>query len=174
MAAMKRQIIEQKDRKDFFLYIDEFQNYVTESIESILSEARKYRLSLNVAHQYIDQLTKSDALTKSNVNLKSAIFGNVGNVICHKIGPEDAEFMTKQFAPNFSEQDLINLETFKSVVKLSVDNQPTPSFNLTGLYPYNDKGDPKLAKAYQELSRLKYGRDRDFIEKEIIYRIGAI
>lgn len=174
MAAMKRQLIDPKERKDFFLYIDEFQNYVTESIESILSEARKYRLSLNVAHQYIGQLTKSDALTKSNVNLKDAIFGNVGNIVSHKIGPEDAEFMAKQFVPNYSEQDLINLETFKSVVKLSVDNQPTPAFNLTGLFPYGDKPDEKLGKAYQELSRLKYGRDRDFIEKEIIYRIGAL
>lgn len=175
MAAMKRQLIEPKDRKDFFLYIDEFQNYVTESIESILSEARKYRLGLVVAHQYIGQLTKSDALTKSNVNLKDAIFGNVGNIICHKVGPEDAEFMAKQFVPNYSEQDLINLEMFKSVVKLSVNLQPTPSFNITGVVPYGDKmDDPKLAKAYQELSRLKYGRDRDFIEKEIIYRIGAI
>ena len=77
MAAMKRQSIEKKDRKDFFLYIDEFQNYVTDSIESILSEARKYRLGLCMAHQYLGQLQKSDALTKSNVNLKDAIFGNV-------------------------------------------------------------------------------------------------
>ena len=174
MAAMKRQLIEPKDRKDFFLYIDEFQNYVTESIESILSEARKYRLGLAMAHQYIGQLTKSDALTKSNVNLKDAIFGNVGSVLSYKLGPEDAEFMAKQFAPNFSEQDLVNMETFKAVGKFSVNNAPTPAFNINVVNPYGDKGDPKLAKAYQELSRLKYGRDRDFIEKEIIYRIGAI
>ncbi len=99
MAAMKRQQMEAKDRKDFFLYIDEFQNYVTDSIESILSEARKYRLGLIIAHQYIGQLQKSDALTKSDLNLKDAIFGNVGTMMSYKIGPEDADLMTKQFAP---------------------------------------------------------------------------
>jgi len=77
MAAMRRDKIEKSERRDFFLYIDEFQNYVTDSIESILSEARKYRLSLNIAHQYLGQLEQSDALTKSNLNLKQAIFGNV-------------------------------------------------------------------------------------------------
>jgi len=77
MAAMRRDKIAKEDRSDYFLYVDEFQNYVTDSIESILSEARKYRLSLNIAHQYLGQLEKSDALTKSNLNLKQAIFGNV-------------------------------------------------------------------------------------------------
>lgn len=110
---MKRQKIAKELRKDFFLYIDEFQNYVSDSIESILSEARKYRLGLIVAHQYLGQLQKSDALTKSNVNLKDAIFGNVGSMMSYKVGPEDAEFMAKQFAPNFSEQDLINMDKFK-------------------------------------------------------------
>ena len=85
MAAMRRDKISKEDRKDFFLYIDEFQNYVTDSIESILSEARKYRLSLNIAHQYLGQLEKSDALTKSNLNLKQAIFGNVGSIMSYKI-----------------------------------------------------------------------------------------
>lgn len=85
MAAMKRQQMAAKDRNDFFLYIDEFQNYVTDSIESILSEARKYRLGLIIAHQYLSQLHKSDALTKSDVNLKDAIFGNVGSMMSYKI-----------------------------------------------------------------------------------------
>ena len=91
IAAMRRQSIAKEDRRDFFLYIDEFQNYVTESIESILSEARKYRLSLNVAHQYIAQLQKSDSLTKSNLNLKDAIFGNVGTVMSYRISSDDGE-----------------------------------------------------------------------------------
>ena len=123
MAAMKRQSIEKKDRKDFFLYIDEFQNYVTDSIESILSEARKYRLGLCVAHQYLGQLQKSDALTKSNVNLKDAIFGNVGSLVSYKIGPEDAEFLSKQFSPQFSDADLINMDKFKAVSKLAIDRK---------------------------------------------------
>ncbi len=182
MAALRRQLIEDKSqRKDFFLYIDEFQNYITDSIESVLSEARKYRLSLNIAHQYLAQLEKSDALTKSNVNLKSAIFGNVWSVMSYKISPDDAEFMAKQFAPNYSEQDLINMDKRKWIIKLSIDQQPTPAFNLIPLNPYvpewdNNiwaKKDLKLAKAYKELSRLKYGRDREFVDKEILFRIGG-
>lgn len=173
MAAMRRQKQEKKDRKDFFLYIDEFQNYVTDSIESILSEARKYRLGLVVAHQYLGQLHKSDALTKSDVNLKDAIFGNVGTIMSYKIGPDDGEFLEKQFSPNFSREDLVNMDKFKAVMKLSVDGQPTPSFSVTPQNPYLEKGDPKLAKAIRELSRLKYGRPKEFVEREIIFRIGS-
>ncbi len=113
MGAMKRQDIPKPERADFFLYIDEFQNFVTESIESILSEARKYRLGLIVAHQYLGQLEKSDALTKSHTNLKQAIFGNVGTMMVYKIGPEDAEFIQKQFSPQFSDHDLVNFDKFK-------------------------------------------------------------
>lgn len=174
VSAMRRQLVDKKDRQDFFLYIDEFQNYVTDSIESILSEARKYRLGLIVAHQYLGQLHKSDALTKSDVNLKDAIFGNVGTLLSYKVGPEDAEFLAKQFAPNFSERDLINMDKFKGVMKLMVDGQPTPAFSVTPVNPYLDQGNKKLATAYRELSRLKYGREREFVEKEIIYRIGAV
>ncbi len=174
MAAMRRDKIAKEDRKDFFLYIDEFQNYVTDSIESILSEARKYRLSLNIAHQYLGQLEKSDALTKSNLNLKQAIFGNVGSIMSYKIGPEDGEFMSKYYAPTFSDQDLVNMDKFKWVLKVSVDNQPTTPFSFIPTNPYLESGDPKVAKALVELSRLKYGRDEAFVSKEIEYRIGTI
>ena len=171
MAAMRRDKIKKEDRTDFFLYIDEFQNYVTDSIESILSEARKYRLSLNIAHQYLWQLEKSDALTKSNVNLKNAIFGNVWTVMSYKIWPDDWEFLSKYYAPTFSDQDLVNMDKFKSVMKLSVDNQPSTPFSLIPVNPYLENWDPKLAKAFTELSRLKYGRDQSFVSKEIEYRI---
>ena len=171
-AAMARQSMDAKLRKDFYLYIDEFQNFITESIESILSEARKYRLALIVAHQYIGQLQKSDALTKSNVNLKDAIFGNVGSLMSYKIGPEDAEFMAKQFAPQYSDQDFINMDRGKAALKLSIDNQPSPGFEISIPYDPNNRGDAKLGAAIKELSRLKYWRDREFVEKEIIYRIG--
>ncbi len=174
MGALKRQQIAVNERKDFFLYIDEFQNYVTDSIESILSEARKYRLGLIVAHQYLGQLQKSDALTKSQLNLKDAIFGNVGTIMSYKIGPEDAEIMEKQFAPAYSNQDFINMDKFKAAIKLSVDGQPTPGFSLSVPLPWLEKWDPTTGKALRELSRLKYGREREFVEKEIIYRIGAI
>ncbi|MBP9779836.1 type IV secretory system conjugative DNA transfer family protein [Candidatus Gracilibacteria bacterium] len=173
IAAMKRQKMAAADRRDFFLYIDEFQNFVTDSIESILSEARKYRLGLVLAHQYLGQLQKSDALTKSELNLKDAIFGNVGSIMSYKIGPEDAEMMAKQFAPAYSDQDFINMDKFKAAIKLSVDGQPTPGFSLNVPLPWLEKGDPVIGNALRELSRLKYGREREFVEKEIIYRIGA-
>lgn len=174
IAAMKRQQMAANERKDFFLYIDEFQNYVTDSIESILSEARKYRLWLIIAHQYLGQLQKSDALTKSNLNLKDAIFGNVGSMMTYKIWPEDAEMMAKQFAPVYSDQDFVNMDKFKAALKLSVDGQPTTGFSLNVPLPWLEKWDPIIWNALKELSRLKYGREREFVEKEIIYRIGAI
>ncbi len=173
MAAMRRDKIPKEERTDFYLYIDEFQNYVTDSIESILSEARKYRLSLNVAHQYLSQLEQSDALTKSSLNLKNAIFGNVWTVMSYKIWPDDWEFMAKYYAPTFSEQDLVNMDKFKATMKLSVDNQPTNPFSIIPVNPYLETWDDKLAKAYTELSRLKYGRDKDFVSKEIEYRIWS-
>jgi len=173
IAAMRRQNMAKEERKDFFLYIDEFQNYITDSIESILSEARKYRLGLVIAHQYLGQLQKSDALTKSQLNLKDAIFGNVGTVMSYKIGPEDAEMMAKQFAPVYSDQDFVNMDKFKAAIRLSVDNQPTPGFSVAPPNPFAEMPDAVLGNALKELSRLKYGREREFVEKEIIYRIGA-
>ena len=173
-AAMQRQRMATEDRRDFFLYIDEFQNYVTPSIESILSEARKYRLWLVLAHQYLWQLEKSDALTKSSLNLKQAIFGNVGSVMSYKVGPEDWEFMAKYFQPTFSEQDLINMDKYKWVMKLSIDTQPSTPFSIIPTNPYLVDGDPKIAKALVELSRLKYGRDKAFVSKEIEYRIWVM
>lgn len=174
MAAMRRDNIPKEERTDYYLYIDEFQNYVTDSIESILSEARKYRLSLNIAHQYLWQLEQSDALTKSHLNLKQAIFGNVWNVMTYKIWPEDWEFMAKYYAPTFSEQDLVNMDKFKSVNKIVIDNQPTIPFSMIPINPYLDFWDKKVSKALVELSRLKYGRDKDFVSKEIEYRIWVM
>ncbi|MCH8518987.1 type IV secretion system DNA-binding domain-containing protein [Candidatus Gracilibacteria bacterium] len=173
-AAMKRQRMEKSERRDFYLYIDEFQNYVTPSIESILSEARKYRLGLVLAHQYLGQLEQSDALTKSSLDLKKAIFGNVGSVMSYKVGPEDGEFLAKYFQPSFSDADLINMDKFKGVMKLAIDNQPSTPFSIIPTNPYLESGDPKIAKALIELSRLKYGRDKAFVSKEIEYRIGIM
>jgi len=174
IAAMRRQKIERQERTDFFMYIDEFQNYITPSIESILSEARKYRLGLILAHQYLGQLEKSDALTKSSLNLKNAVFGNVGSIMSYKVWPDDGEFLAKYYAPTFSEQDLINMDKFKAIIKIAIDNEPTPPFSIIPLNPYLEEGDKNIAKALIELSRLKYGRDRDFVKKEIEYRIGSV
>jgi hypothetical protein len=175
MSAMRRQKLAKEARKDFFLYIDEFQNYVTDSIESILSEARKYRLGLIIAHQYLAQL-EAGAVKKGakQVSLKDAIFGNVGTIMCYKIGAQDAEFMAKEMAPVFSEQDLLNMDKFKGVMKLSGDTQPSRPFSIIPVNPYAIQGDKDAAEAYKQLSRLEYGRDKEFVEREIFRRVGAI
>ena len=172
---MRRQREDAKNRKDFFLYIDEFQNFVTPSIESILSEARKYRLGLILAHQYIDQLEKESKISGS-VSLKGAVFGNVGTMMFYKIGPQDTEVCAKEMSPVFSEQDLVNIEAFRGCMKLSVDGQPSRPFSIEVPRPWLDKSYPKDAKAaeaFKQLSRLKFGRDRDFVSREIIRRIGV-
>ncbi len=174
MAALKRQKMAKEDRQDFFLYIDEFQNYVTESIESILSEARKYRLSLNIAHQYLGQLEDSGGSKKNGVSIKDAVFGNIGTMMCYKIGAQDAEHMAKEMAPVFTDQDLINIDKYKAVMKLSIDTQPSRPFSIVPVNPYLEEGDKEAAEAFKQLSRLKYGRDRDFVDREILRRIGVV
>lgn len=169
---MKRQQSDAANRRDFFLYIDEFQNYVTDSIESILSEARKYRLGLIIAHQYLGQLQKSDALTKSSVNLKDAIFGNVGSMMSYKIGPEDAKLFEEQFAPVYSSQDFMNMDKFQAAIRLSVEGQPTSGFSLDVPRPWLEKWDHNVGQALKQLSRIKNAREKDFVEKDIIYRIS--
>jgi len=174
VAAMRRQRANKEERKDFFLYIDEFQNFITDSIESILSEARKYRLGLILAHQYIDQLEKDDKLS-GGVSLKGAVFGNIGTMMMYKVGPQDAEICAKEMAPVFSEQDLVNLEAFKGAMKLSIDGQPSRPFSIDVPRPWLDTTYPKdeqAAEAYKQLSRLTYGRQKDFVDREIMRRIG--
>lgn len=171
MAALRRQKIPKEERRDFFLYIDEFQNYITDSIESILSEARKYRLGLNIAHQYIKQL---EGDKEGQTKIRDAVFGNVGSMMCYKIGAQDAEYMAKEMAPVFSDQDLINVDKFKAVMKLSIDTQPSRPFSIIPKNPYTEAGDPEAAEAFVQLSRLKFGRDKEFVEREILRRMGAV
>lgn len=173
MAALRRQkkLSGGEAPQDFFLYIDEFQNYVTDSIESILSEARKYRLSLNIAHQYIGQIDSSNQ--KKGVNLKDAVFGNVGTMMCYKIGAQDAEHMAKEMAPVFSDQDLINIDKYKAVMKLSIDTQPSRPFSIVPENPYLEKGDEKVAAALKQISRLTHARSKKFVEKEIFARLDV-
>ncbi len=175
VAAMRRQRESKEARRDFFLYIDEFQNFVTPSIESILSEARKYRLGLILAHQYIDQLEKDSKLSGA-VSLKGAIFGNVGSMMFYKIGPQDAEVAAKEMAPVFSEQDLVNMDAFKGGMKLCIDGQPSRPFSIEVPRHWLDKSyvpDKQAGEAFKQLSRLKYGRAKEFVDREIIRRIGA-
>jgi len=123
-----------------------------------------------MAHQYIAQLEGPDGKSK----VKDAVFGNVGTIMSYKIGAQDAEFMAKEMAPVFSDQDLINIDKFKAVMKLSIDTQPSRPFSITPVNPYLEKGDFEAAEAYKQLSRLKYGRDREFAEREILRRVGAV
>ena len=172
LAALRRAQIPEAQRVPFFLYIDEFQNYINPSIETILSEARKYRLGLIIAHQYIDQLVQESLGWKTD--LRPAIFGNVGSMMAYRVWPEDAEFLEKQFAPDFSKTDLINMDRFKWVIKLSVNTSPTRPFSISVLNPYEKPlNPPEKVKIIKEISRLKWGRKKDLVEKEIYYRVGA-
>ncbi len=173
MAALRRQkkLTAGQKPTDFFLFIDEFQNYVTDSIESILSEARKYRLSLNIAHQYLGQIDTSGQ--KKGLNLKEAVFGNVGTMMCYKIGAQDSEEMAKEMAPVFSDQDLLNIDAFKAAIKLAVDGQPSRPFSLNVQKPWFEKGNEKMPDALKQISRLTHARSRKFVEKEIFTRLDV-
>ncbi len=156
MAALSRSDTEEESRRDFFLYLDEFQNITTKSIATILSEARKYRLNLTIAHQFIGQLEEE---------IKKAVFGNVGSMAIFRIGVEDAEFLEKQFVPVFNKQDLINIDNFNAYVKLLINGQTVKPFNIKVLPP--EKGNLEKLEALKELSSLKYGRPREEVEEEI-------
>jgi len=171
-AALARASMPPEERKDFFLYIDEFQNFVTPSIESILSEARKYRLGLILAHQYIEQLKQKDLWGETD--LTWAIFGNVWTIMSYKVWAKDAEYLEQEFSPEFSRQDLVNIDRFKAVMKLSIDTQPSRPFSINVANPYVEEGknDPKKCEIIKQISTLKYGRKRDLVEKEIFYRVG--
>ncbi|MCB9802667.1 type IV secretion system DNA-binding domain-containing protein [Candidatus Nomurabacteria bacterium] len=163
-AAMSRVDTAEEDRKDFYLYIDEFQNFITDTVSVILSEARKYKLNLILAHQFIAQLVKS-----GDTRTRDAIFGNVGTLVSFRIGVEDSEIIAKQMAPVVSEYDLINMPKYTCYVKLLIDNTVTPAFNFQPIKP--EKGHFELAQAIKELSALKYGRDRKLIEEEVVRRL---
>ncbi|MCX6797935.1 MAG: type IV secretion system DNA-binding domain-containing protein [Candidatus Falkowbacteria bacterium] len=165
MAALSRTDLAKEARKDFYLYIDEFQNFTTNSICQILSEARKYALNLIMAHQYIGQLTKNN-----NTEIKDAVFGNVGTMISFKIGVEDAEFLVKEFAPVFNEFDLINVDKGTAYIKLLVDNSAARPFSLKTIWPLLGVKRDGLADKIKALSRIKYGQDRRVVEAEIMRR----
>jgi hypothetical protein len=161
MAALSRVDTEEKDRKDFYLYIDEFQNFTTDSISQILAEARKYRLALIIAHQFIGQLSD---------NISKAVFGNVGSICAFRVGSEDADFLEKQFAPEFDASDLINVANYQCFAKLLINNRTSSSFDMKTYPPTH--GNIEMRKALKELSRYKYGRDREIVEAEIRKRAG--
>ncbi len=162
MVAMRRAAQAESQRSDFYLYIDEFQNFVTDSIATILSEARKYRLNLTIAHQYISQLVQDS----KNTQIRDAVFGNVGTMIAFRVGVEDAETIAKEFEPVFNEYDVINVEMYTANAKLLIDNTGSKPFNMKTYPP--QPGNPELAKKIVELSRMKYGRERKLVEQLIM------
>ena len=159
MAALSRVDMYGKKMEDFFLYIDEFQNVTTDSIASILSEARKYRLSLTVAHQYISQLEEE---------IKNAVFGNVGSMAVYRISSEDADFVESKFKPTFTAKDIMKLDNFNSYVSMLIKGTPVKPFSMTCHWSLIPKGNMTIVESLKELSYLKYGRDREEIEAEIM------
>ena len=170
MAALSRADLPENARRDFYLYIDEFQNFVTDSLATILSEARKYRLSLVMAHQYINQLVH-----ENNAKIRDAVFGNAGTIITFRVGVEDAEVLAKEFAPVFNEFDVINIERFNAYVKLMVNGTASRPFNMQTLEP-PPGGSAELAEAVRKLAKLKYSHPRGEVTAEIMRRsrIGAL
>lgn len=157
LAAMSRVDTAESERADFYLYVDEFQNYATDSFANILSEARKYRLNLILAHQYLEQLPET---------VRSAIFGNVGTIVAFRIGAEDAEFMEQEFAPEFAANDLLNLPKFNFYIKLMIDGTASKAFSATNLPP-----PPIPAESARDdiirLSQKHYGTPRQDVEEAI-------
>lgn len=162
LAALSRVDTPQENRKDFTLYIDEFQNFTTDSISTILSEARKYRLNLVIAHQFVGQLTEK---------IRNAVFGNVGSQIVFRVGAEDAEFLVKQFEPVFTKNDLLNIDNFNAYAKLLINGQTSKPFNIHIFPPA--KGDLNMVQKAKGQSRATYGRDRQIVELDILKRLRS-
>ncbi len=163
LSAMSRVDIPENERNDFILYIDEFQNFSTDSFANILSEARKYRLSLVLAHQYIGQMEDK---------VRDAVFGNVGTMIVFRVGAEDGEFLEKEFSPEFYSTDLVNLSKQNIYVKLMIDGLTSRPFSAETLPPA--KIEESFEKEIIEESRRSYGRDKKEVEEKISIYTGAL
>lgn len=160
IAALSRADVPEDKRPDFYLYLDEFQNFTTDSIVTILSEARKYRLNLNLTHQFLQQLEEK---------IREAVLGNVGTIVCYRVGVEDTEILTKQFEPVFTEYDLVNMKRFTAVVRLLAEGTPQRSFSLNVPRAQGTK-DVEAREKIKELSRMKYGRPVAQVEERIMQR----
>ncbi|MFH0749965.1 MAG: type IV secretion system DNA-binding domain-containing protein [Candidatus Gottesmanbacteria bacterium] len=164
VAAMSRQEMPEEERRDFYLYVDEFQNFATPDFAQILSEARKYRLNLIVANQFIGQMEEE---------VKNAVFGNVGTLISFRVGVTDANYLQHEYQPTFSESDLINIDKYNSYVKTIVKNEPMKPFSIDltkDMKQIVAARNPQIAQAIIQLSRLKYGRSKELVEAEVSQR----
>lgn len=169
LAAMERVRIPEDERKDFYMYVDEFQNFVTDSFASILSEARKYRLNLTLAHQYIAQL-----VTKESMAVRDAVFGNVGTMIIFRVGAADAEFLEPEVEPEFLIQDLVNLPNYTIYLKLMVDGITSRPFSAKTLPPFKTPADSNVTQQIVESSRKLYARPREDVERDISEWSGMV
>jgi CxxC-x17-CxxC domain-containing protein len=162
LAAMERVRIPEDSRKDFYLYVDEFQNFVTDAFAGILSEARKYRLNLTVAHQYTAQL-----ISDKSTAVRDAVFGNVGTMIIFRVGSDDAEFLESEFDPEFTPQDIVNLPNYKIYLKLMIDGVTSRPFSAKTLPQMVKSGNKEVEDQVIKSSRELYCRPREVIEREI-------
>ena len=162
-AAMGRADVPEADRNDFSLYVDEFQNFATDSFATILSEARKYRLSLILANQFMTQLTDQ---------IREAILGNIGTVISGRIGITDAEILVKKFSPTFDTEDLTRLPNFQTVASVMIQDVPSAAFSMS-LIPPLGRSNPQLRDALKKLSAAKYGKPRAEVERDFFNRMSA-
>ena len=158
IAAMERVDIPMEERRDFYMYVDEFQNFATESFANILSEARKYRLDLILAHQYLEQLDEK---------VLPAVFGNVGTIVCFRVGAQDSEFLAKEFAPKFEETDLVNLTKFSVYIKLMIDGVSSEPFSATILPPLQESEKTGNLEKIIRNSRERYAKPRAIVEDKI-------
>lgn len=156
MAALSRVDSNLKQQNPFYLYIDEFQNVTTDSISTILSEARKYKLGLNLAHQFIAQLDEK---------IKNAVFGNVGTMAVFRVGNDDAQYLENQFLPSFSANDIMNIENYNCYIKMLSQGTPQKPFNIKT--PASPEGNPHIVDDLKQLSFMKYGQDKEKVDREI-------
>ncbi len=164
MAALSREDMPKEQRQDFYLYVDEFQNFATPDFSQILSEARKYKLSLTVANQFIGQVDEE---------VKNAIFGNVGSIMTFRVGVTDANYLAHEFKPVFTEEDLLNIDKFNIYMKTIVGNEPVPPFSVDltkDMSKQESLSNKRVAEIIKEMSRLKYGRDKRLVETELSRR----
>ncbi|MDA1334970.1 MAG: type IV secretion system DNA-binding domain-containing protein [bacterium] len=162
LAAMERVRLPETERKDFYLYVDEFQNFATDSFANILSEARKYRLSITLAHQYIGQL-----VTDTTTAVRDAVFGNVGTMITLRVGAADAEFLEKEFTPEFEIQDLVNLPNYHIYIKLMVNGVRSRPFSAMTTAAQPAEGENVSEEVVRDYTRKHYSRNRADVEKEV-------
>lgn len=167
LSAMERVRVAEEERVDFYLYVDEFQNFATDSFAGILSEARKYRLNLILAHQYVGQLVTMGGAGANSTKVRDAVFGNVGTMVVFRVGAADAEYLETEFTPEFLPEDIVNLPNYSVYLKLMVDGVTSRPFSAHTLPPFKVQTSENIAEVIINNSRKRYARPRTIVEEEI-------